>query len=248
MHSIASVKSASGAAKYFTKDDFVSGEYYTDEKAGDVSMWGGEGAAAPGLTGTVSQEAFAKALSGELPSGEKVEVRDGRRPGFDLTFSAPKSVSVMAYIAGDKRVLGPDGAQTKAVQQTMAWVEKNIAAGRITKDGKTETVKTGNLVYALFQHDTSRALDPQAHIHAIVANMTQMPDGKWQALDAQKLWASNTVIGSIYRSFLRNELEKLGYQTRMDGKHGTFEIVGVPKRFWKSSASDANRSWKRRPS
>ena len=111
MHSIASVKSASGAAKYFTKDDFVSGEYYTDEKAGDVSMWGGEGATAAGLTGTVSQEAFAKALSGELPSGEKVEVRDGRRPGFDLTFSAPKSVSVMAYIARDKRILGPDGAK-----------------------------------------------------------------------------------------------------------------------------------------
>mgnify|MGYP001806627767 CR=1 FL=1 len=229
MLSIASVKSASGAASYFAKDDFVSGEYYTDDKAGDVSMWGGDGAAAVGLTGAVSQETFAKVLSGELPSGEKVDVREGRRPGFDLTFSAPKSVSVMAYIAGDKRILGPDGAQTKAVQQTMAWVEKNLAAGRITKDGKTETVKTGNLVYALFQHDTSRALDPQAHIHAIVANMTKMPDGKWQALDAQKLWSSNTVIGSIYHSFLRDELEKLGYQIQMDGKHGTFEIVGVPK-------------------
>ena len=72
MHSIASVKSASGAAKYFAKDDFVSGEYYTDEKAGDVSMWGGEGATAAGLEGKVSQETFAKVLGGELPSGERV--------------------------------------------------------------------------------------------------------------------------------------------------------------------------------
>ena len=229
MLSISSVKSASGAANYFAKDDFVSGEYYTDEKAGDVSMWGGEGAAAAGLTGAVEKETFARVLGGEMPSGERVEVREGRRPGFDLTFSAPKSVSVMAYIAGDKRILGPNGAQTIAVQKTMAWVEKNLAAARVTKDGNTETVKTGNLVYALFQHDTSRALDPQAHIHSIVANMTQMPDGKWQALDAQKLWSSNTVIGSIYHSYLRDELEKLGYQVRMDGKHGTFEIVGVPK-------------------
>jgi len=118
MLSMASVRSASGAAKYFAKDDFVSGEYYTDEKAGDVSMWGGEGAAAAGLSGAVAQDTFAKVLGGELPSGEKVDVREGRRPGFDLTFSAPKSVSVMAYIAGDKRILGPDGAQTKAVQQT----------------------------------------------------------------------------------------------------------------------------------
>ena len=68
MHSIATVKSASGAAKYFTKDDYVAGDYYTDEKAGDVSLWGGEGAATAGLTGAVSQEAFAKALHGELPS------------------------------------------------------------------------------------------------------------------------------------------------------------------------------------
>jgi len=230
MHSIASVRSASGAAKYFTKDDFVSGEYYTDEKAGDVSMWGGDGAAAAGLTGTVSQEAFAKALNGELPSGERVvDDKGSRRPGYDLTFSAPKSVSVMAYIAGDKRILGPDGAQTKAVQQTMAWVEKNLAETRVTKDGKTEAVKTGNLVYALFRHDTSRALDPQAHIHAIVANMTRGPDGKLHALHADRIWSSNSVIGSIYHSFLRDELEKLGYQVQMTGKHGTFEIAGVPK-------------------
>ena len=230
MLSIASVRSASGAAKYFAKDDFVSGEYYTDEKAGDVSMWGGEGAAAAGLEGKVSQETFAKVLGGELPSGERVmDQRQSRRPDYDLTFSAPKSVSVMAYIAGDKRILGPDGAQTKAVQQTMAWIEKNLAETRITKDGKTETVKTGNLVYVLFQHDTSRALDPQAHIHAIVANMTKGPDGKMHALHADRIWSNNSVIGSIYHSYLRDELEKLGYQVRMDGKHGTFEIVGVPK-------------------
>jgi len=230
MHSIATVKSASGAAKYFAKDDFVSGEYYTDEKAGEVSMWGGEGAAAAGLEGRVSQETFAKVLSGELPSGERVmDQRQSRRPGYDLTFSAPKSVSVMAYIGGDKRILGPEGAQTKAVQQTMAWIEKNLAETRITKDGKTETVKTGNLVYALFQHDTSRALDPQAHDHAIVANMTKGPDGKFHALHADRIWSSNSVIGSIYHAFLRAELEKLGYKTELTGKHGTFEIVGVPK-------------------
>lgn len=230
MHSIATVKSASGAAKYFTNDDFVSGEYYTDEKALDVSMWGGEGAAAAGLTGAVSQETFAKVLGGELPSGERViDQKAARRPGYDLTFSAPKSVSVMAYIAGDKRILGPSGAQTVAVQKTMAWIEKNLTETRITKDGKTETVKTGNLVYALFQHDTSRALDPQTHDHAIVANMTKGPDGKMHALHADRIWSSNSVIGSIYHAFLREELEKLGYKTELTGKHGTFEIVGVPK-------------------
>ncbi|WP_242121222.1 MobF family relaxase [Sphingomonas lacusdianchii] len=229
MHSIASVKSASGAAKYFTKDDFVSGEYYTDEHAGDVSQWGGEGLKDSPIGGHVNKDVFEKVLNGETPTGEKIDARESRRPGYDLTFSAPKSVSVMAYIGGDKRILGPDGAHTKAVQNTMAWVEKNLAQARTTADGKTTTVNTGNLVYALFQHDTSRSLDPQAHIHAIVANMTKMADGTWKALHADKVWANNTVIGSIYHAFLRVEMEKLGYKIEQLGKHGTFELAGVPK-------------------
>ena len=231
MLSIASVRSAGGAAKYFTNDDFVSGEYYTDQDAGDVSQWGGEGIKGTLLenAGAVARDTFESVLKGVAPGGERLEAKDNRRPGYDLTFSAPKSVSLMAYIAGDKRILGPEGAHLKAVQQTMAWVEKNLAEGRKTVDGKTTPVATGNLVYALFQHDTSRALDPQAHVHAIVANMTRMPDGKWQALHADKLWSNNTVIGSIYHAYLRAEMEKLGYKVELQGKHGTFEITGVPK-------------------
>ena len=56
-----------------------------------------------------------------------------------------------------------------------------------------------------------------------------MPDGKWQALHADKIWSNNTVIGSIYHAFLREEIEKLGYQVELKGKHGTFEVAGVPK-------------------
>src|SRR3546814_19866025 len=56
-----------------------------------------------------------------------------------------------------------------------------------------------------------------------------MPGGKWQALHADKLWSRNTVIGAIYHAHLRGELERLGYSLDMKGKHGTFEIAGVPK-------------------
>ncbi|PNU05427.1 MobF family relaxase [Novosphingobium guangzhouense] len=231
MHSIASVRSAGGAAKYFTNDDFVAGDYYTNEQAGEVSQWSGAGLSdSPIAEGSsVTREAFEKVLLGETPTGEQIEAKENRRPGYDLTFSAPKSVSIMAYIAGDKRILGPDGAFALSVKDTMAWVEKNLAEGRKTVDGKTTAVQTGNLVYALFQHDTSRALDPQLHIHSIVANMTRMPDGKWQALHADKIWSNNTVIGSIQHAFLRTRMEELGYKVQLDGKHGTFEVVGVPK-------------------
>ena len=233
MHSIASVRSASGASQYFAKDDFAhgpgAGDYYASEN-GEVSQWGGKGAEQAGLTGRVDKDSFERALNGELPSGEKVGQVEGRRPGFDLTFSAPKSVSLMAYIAGDKRILGQNGVQMQAVRQTMAWIERNLAETRKDIGGKKVPVQTGNLVYALFQHDTSRALDPQAHIHAIVANMTRMADGKWQSLHADKIWANNTVIGAVYHAYLRAGLEKIGYGVETTGKHGTFEIAGVPQK------------------
>ncbi|MDT7533051.1 conjugative relaxase [Sphingobium sp. SA2] len=225
MLSVAPVRSASGAANYFAKDDFKD-NYYTADGSSEVSMWEGEGADALGLQGEVSKDAFEAILHGILPNGEGVARHENRRAGVDLTFSMPKSASVMAYIAGDKRVLD---ANMAAVRKTMAWVEKNLAEGRKDVEGRKVPVQTGNLVYALFQHDTSRALDPQAHIHAVIANLTKMPDGKWQALHADRIWSSNTTIGSIYHAFLREGLETLGYQIDAKGKHGTFEISGVPK-------------------
>lgn len=221
MLSVAPVRSASGSANYFAKDD-----YYTLEGSSEISSWGGQGAEAIGLSGEVSKDAFEGALKGILPDGEAVAQVQNRRNGFDLTFSMPKSASVMAYVAGDKRVLD---ANMAAVRQTMAWVEKNLAEGRRDVEGRKVPVQTGNLVYALFQHDTSRALDPQGHVHAVIANLTRMPDGKWQALHADKIWSRNSVIGAIYHAYLRHEIERLGYQVELRGKHGAFEIVGVPK-------------------
>jgi conjugative relaxase-like TrwC/TraI family protein len=222
--SVASVRSASGAAGYFAKDD-----YYTVDDSSEVSAWGGEGASDLGLSGEVAKDAFEGILNGILPSGEGVAQVENRRSGVDLTFSAPKSVSLLAYVTGDKRILGENGANMKAVARAMAWVEKNLAEGRKDVEGRKVPVQTGNLVFALFQHDTSRALDPQAHVHAVIANLTKMPDGKWQALHADKIWSNNTVIGSIYHAFLREEMEKLGYRLELKGKHGTFEVAGVPK-------------------
>ncbi|ATI80643.1 MobF family relaxase [Sphingobium yanoikuyae] len=226
MISIAVVRSASGAATYFAKDDYRQGDYYTGEGTAELNQWAGEGAEALGLSGEVSLDTFEAILNGVLPDVEKVGRQDNRRAGVDLTLSMPKSLSVMAYVAGDQRILGANLAAAKA---TMAWVEKNLSEGRKDIEGRKVPIPTGNLVYALFQHDTSRALDPQGHIHAVIANLTRMPDGKWQALHADKIWSSNSTIGSIYHAYLRAEVEKLGYSVEPRGKHGTFEISGVPK-------------------
>ena len=157
-----------------------------------------------------------------IPAG-----RNGQHmPGMDMTFSAPKSVSMLAYIGGDTRLLD---ANMAAVKETLAWAEKNLAEARVSKDGKVTVEKTGKLVVGLFQHDTNRNLDPQAHVHAVIANATQTKDGVWRALHNGKLWDNNTLLGSIYHAALRTRVEALGYAVEMRGKYGTFEIAGIPR-------------------
>ena len=150
-----------------------------------------------------------------MPDGSALQAgRNGaHRPGMDLTFSAPKSVSLLAYVGGDERLLT---ANMAAVKSTIAWAEKNLAETRVSKNGKLETVKTGNLVVALFQHDTNRNLDPQAHVHAVIANVTKVDKSEpgkekesvWRALHNDKLWKNNTLLGSIYHAQLRAPMSR----------------------------------------
>ena len=177
-------------------------------------------------TGRVDPVTFENILNGKLPDGTQVGEPGKRALGMDLTFSAPKSVSLLALVGGDKRLTE---ANLKAVQSAMRFAEKHFAEGRVKDGGAAVPVKTGNLVYALFAHDTSRALDPQAHVHAVIANMTRMPGGNWRSLHNGQLWKNNTVLGSIYNAALRENVEKLGYQVELAGKHGSFEIVGIAK-------------------
>jgi len=222
MHSIASVRSSSGAADYFANDN-----YYSADEHAEAGVWGGEGARALGLEGQVERDAFEGILNGKLPDGEMVGQVEGRRLGLDLTFSMPKSASILALVSGDRRILD---AHLAAVKSTMSQlVEKQFAESRNYERSRSgEPQKTGNLVYALFAHDTSRALDPQGHIHAVVANLTRDPKGTWKALWNGEIWKNNTTIGQFYHAAFRAQLQKLGYETEAAGKHGSFEIKGVP--------------------
>lgn len=223
MLSVAAIGSSGAASSYYTKDN-----YYTADAAQETSLWAGDGAEKAGLTGEVGIEEFKAILDGKMPDGTELGAGNGKhRAGFDLTFSAPKTLSMLAYIGGDERLLE---ANMKATKATIAWVEKNLAETRMKgADGKIESVKTGNLVVALFQHDTNRNQDPQAHIHAVIANATQGPDGKWRALWNGKIWQAYSTIASVYNAQLRTEVEKLGYKIEPTGKHGQFEISGISR-------------------
>ena len=221
MLSVANVRSASGAASYFAADN-----YYASADADRSGQWVGSGAAALGLSGEVDAAVFDKLLKGELPDGTRVGHENQHRAGTDLTFSLPKSWSVLALVGGDKRIIE---AYREAVIETLQWAEKNAAETRLVENGKVRTVQTGNLTVALFQHDTNRNQEPNLHFHAVVANATKGADGKWRTLKNDRLWSLNTLLNSMTMARFRLSVEKLGYAVGPVGKHGNFEAAGFSR-------------------
>lgn len=217
---VKAIKTAGVAAKYYDQTD----NYYR-EKGHSPTAWVGKGAEALGLRGEVTVEQATALLEGRLPNGERVG-GDYRRSGWDATFSAPKSVSIAAYIHGDDRLIA---AHDRAVTATLAYIEREAAATRIREDGQIRTEATGNLVAATYRHDVSREGEPDLHTHSLFANVTQSQDGQWRSLESRPLYRSQTEAGAVYRATLARECERLGYsiERTQAGDHPSFELRAV---------------------
>ena len=162
MLSVANVRSPSAAAAYFAADN-----YYTGADADRSGSWVGKGAERLGLQGRVDAKQFDALLRGELPGGIEVgNAGQSHRPGTDLTFSLPKSWSLLALVGGDRRIIE---AYREAVTQTLQWAENNAAQTRMGGKGGYGKIQTDNLTVGLFQHDTNRNQEPNLHFHAVVA-------------------------------------------------------------------------------
>lgn len=222
MLSVANVRSPSSAASYFASDN-----YYASADADRSGQWIGDGAKRLGLEGKVEAKAFDALLRGELPDGSSVgNPGQAHRPGTDLTFSVPKSWSLLALVGKDERIIA---AYREAVVEALHWAEKNTAETRIVEKGKVMTQATGNLAIGLFQHDTNRNQEPNLHFHAVIANVTQGRDGKWRTLKNDRLWQLNTTLNSIAMARFRVAVEKLGYEPGPVLKHGNFEARGISR-------------------
>ena len=230
--SIGAVASPSQGASYYERD----GYYAKDDPAHrQASAWAGRGAAELGLHGPVDPDVFQAVLEGSVPDGSGHRLgRTGKggkfehRPGRDITFSAPKSVSLAALVGGDARIVD---AHDRAVKRSLAWLEKNAAETRLKDPESGRMVRSGNqkTVVATFQHDTSRNLDPMLHTHSVVANMLLGADGKWRTMANERLYRSKMLLGALYRSELARELKGLGYGIEKTHADGRFEIAGVSR-------------------
>jgi len=216
MLSIAIVKNSAAAGSYYAETD----NYYAQDRA--PSQWMGDGAQRLGLAGAVDAGDFTRLLDGKMPDGSQIHnAAEGHRAGLDLTFSAPKSVSMQTLIGGDVRLID---AHEAAVARALDYAE-GLAAYRVTEDRQTRLEPSGNLLVASFRHDLSRETDPQLHTHAVVINATQRPDGQWRAVEAGELLRQKMLMGALYRSELALEAQKLGYEVRQTHGDGRFELA-----------------------
>lgn len=216
-----------------------AGRYYVEElpnyylDGGEPSgQWFGRGAELLPLAGVVEPEAFLALMSGlhpaspHRPLGRAYDERSVR--GFDITASAPKSVSIL-FALGDGSVRREVLAAHDAAVTAMAdWIERH-AHTRFRLGGSEPMVfDAEGIVAAAFRQHTSRALDPQLHTHLVLANRVKSPDGRWLALDARTIKRDQRTLSAIYHAGLRSELSmRLGVRWATP-EHGIAEIKDVP--------------------
>lgn len=219
----ATVVSPKQAEHYYRQEN-----YYSKKESVKNSQWQGKGASKLGLSGNIDGEDFSNLLHGNLPNGEKFRKRPPthakykERAGIDLTFSAPKSVSLAVLVNGDRQL---EQAHREAVKTTLTIAEERYAQTRIRENGTRQKVNTGNLIIGQFHHDTSREKDPQLHTHAVVINGTQNSEGKWYSLNSDELFRQQKLLGQIYQNELAVRAQKLGYEIEQR-ENGQFDLKG----------------------
>lgn len=210
--------------KYYL--DLAREDYYVNGGEPD-GIWGGAGAEILRLKGKVEKEQFKKILKGFSPCGKSSLCQtpgEDHTSGWDLTFNAPKSVSVVWAAADPNTRRQIQAAQLLAVREALSLLEENAAYTRRGKAG-TEREKVAGLIAAMFEHSTSREVDPHLHTHAIIANVAPRHDGSWGTLDSRTIMLWQKAAGMAYKLSLAESLRSIGFQTSPDGE--SFKIEGI---------------------
>jgi len=221
--------SAQGAKEYFTQS-LTRSDYYIDGQE-VVGRWGGKAAERLGLRGEVDAKSYFALCDNSNPeTGEQLTPRnkDNRRVGFDFTFSAPKSVSVLYELSGDGRILDAFRASAK---ETMEEIEREMKT-RVRVGGGDHDRDTGNMAWAEFVHFTARPVDgkpdPHLHAHFYAFNLTHDEvEGRWKAGQFGDLKRDGQYWEAAFDARLAHRLNTLGYATQK--REYSFEVAGTPQ-------------------
>ena len=214
-------------------------EYYLGSREPDGVWYAPRGDLGRRDAAAVQRQEFAHLYEGLGENGQTLITNAGgkadrRVPAFDLTFSAPRSVSLAWAFADEDLRRNLEAAQERAVRATLATIEREAIYARRGKDGAR--VEKVALTAALFQHGESRPAehadgrlfgDPNLHTHAVVLNMATRADGTVGALHSTVLRDWKMAAGAVYHAALANEMTDLGFAVDRLGKNGTFEMAGI---------------------
>ncbi len=221
------IASRGGGAKEYFGSGLKRADYYTDEIIG---LWRGQGAALLGLSGEVTEEAFARLCDNLHPeTGEKLTPRNDadRIAGWDFNFHGPKSLSLIHALFEDQRIVA---AFRESAAETMREIETQIST-RVRAGGENFDRWTGNLAWAEFIHQTARPVggipDPHLHIHSFVFNTTlDDVEGRWKAAKITEAKRDMPLHEASFHARLAKRINDLGYEIRRT-RQG-WEIAGVP--------------------
>ena len=228
MLSIGRLGATGGADYYLDKVANSVDDYYLGR--GEASgQWCGMTAEQLGLVGQVDTEALRNLLAGLSVSGDNLGARltAGRRPGYDLTFSAPKGVSLLWALGSDHVRDEISEAHDRAIGAVLDHLSSEACFVRRGAGGH-ELQEARGFIGAAFRHRTSRARDPQLHTHVVVPNLVQGTDGRWSAPDGRHLYTWKRTAGTLYQSSLRAGLASLGLRWHV-GQNGLGELSDIPK-------------------
>jgi conjugative relaxase-like TrwC/TraI family protein len=208
-------KLGAGQHSYYLDKVAEGAEDYYSGEAEAEGYWLGDAAEDLGLEGKVEPDQLVAMLTGRNPAdGELLGLKSapGREPvpGFDLTFSAPKSVSLTWALGGHPVSGQVNEAHAAAVAEALAYLQRQACWTRRGHGGH-EFVQGNGFLAAAYLHRSSRAGDPQLHTHVLIANATRGPEGRWSRLYHPAIYEHAKTASYIYEAHLRHELtQRLG--------------------------------------
>jgi len=225
-------KIALGQHRYYEQQVARGGDDYYSGPGEAPGEWIGAGAEALGLTGRVQAEQFNALIAGLDPRDPGARLRSSARDpkiaAFDLTFSAPKSVSVLFAIAPEATSGALVACHEEALRAALGYLEDTAVMVRRGHGGERVEAAEG-LIAAAYRHRMSRALDPQLHTHVVAGNLARGPDGRFTALHSTLLYAAAKTTGTLYQAHLRALVsERLGLEWG-EVRNGAAELAEVQR-------------------
>ncbi|HEY8640428.1 MAG TPA: MobF family relaxase, partial [Solirubrobacterales bacterium] len=225
-------KLGAGQERYYLEQVADGAEDYYSGEGEAPGHWSGDAARELDLEGEVGPDQLRAMLTGRHPGTDEALIANlgvnrsqGPVPGFDLTFSAPKSVSLVWALGDPETQAAVLAAHHRSIDAALHYLQREACWARRGHGGATFVPGNG-FIAAAFRHRSSRAGDPQVHTHVLIANATKAKDGRWSRLHHPSIYEQAKTAGYLYEANLRHELSRTLAVRWQEVRNGIAELRG----------------------